>query len=71
MKAYTIKVTGRRIKLAMPINNPYHLDDNLEYDVCSECSAIIKHDWDHNDTCSLYENETLAAWVHKGIMEQT
>lgn len=67
MRAYTIKVSGRRIKLAMPINNPYHLDDNHEYDVCSECSSIVKHSWDHLDTCELFEDEVLVGWVKMGL----
>lgn len=68
-KAYLAEVSGRRIKQAMPINNPKHLSDDLVYKICSECSAIIKETWDHNKNCSLYENEVLAAWVYQGIKD--
>jgi len=70
LKAYTIKVTGRRIKNAMPIKTPHHLDDNLQYNVCSDCSAIVKHTWDHLPTCSLFEEEALVAWVKMGLRDE-
>ncbi len=66
-KAYTIKVTGRAIKNAMPIKTPHHLDDNMQYNVCSECSSIVKHTWDHTERCSLFEQEALVAWVQMGL----
>jgi len=69
-KAYLVEVTGRRIKIAMPLNNPRHLTDDLIYKVCSECSAIVKETWDHLESCSLYENETLAAWVNMGLKDE-
>ena len=70
MKAYLLEVTGRRIKAAMPIKTPHHLSDNLMYKICSECSSLIKETWDHTERCSLYENETLAAWVAMGLKEE-
>jgi len=68
--ARMIEVSGRTIKDAMPLANPKHLTDNLYYKVCSGCNEIIVETWDHDEKCSLYENETLAAWVRMGIEEQ-